>query len=320
MDDGDDSIREKSQSPDWLRSFQGPSKDFVTISSSSEPSLSNSSHRNEENTHNQSVSGRVEIDDVFVDIGDKKSMVKSKTLQKEKQEEDNDIFDSGDDKPIAKEKKSETMKKEKQEDQGLEDACEGESSKKPSLHNVSSRLPLILPEKVQRSKALIECEGDSIDLSGDVGAVGRVIISKNASGNDEMLLDLKGTIYKSRIVPSTTFCIVSFGQTEAKIESIMTDYVQLTPHSNVFEAETMIEGTLDGFSFGSEDEGDHLPKTSTRQTNQDNENMDQTKGKRSGKVDKGSAVTRKKAKTAGKPVKRAVRKPQTTKKGKGAKK
>lgn len=46
-------------------------------------------------------------------------MVKSKTLQKEKQEEDNDIFDSGDDKPIAKEKKSETMKKEKQEDQGI---------------------------------------------------------------------------------------------------------------------------------------------------------------------------------------------------------
>lgn len=312
MDDVDDSIREKTLSPDWLRSFQGPSKDLVAISSSSEPSPSNSPPRNE-------------IDDSdFVDIRDKKSTVKSKMLQKKKQEEDSDLFDIGDDKSIAKEKESKTMKKEQQVDQclleGLEDAYEGGSSKKPSLHNVSSRFPLILPEKVQRSKALIECEGDSIDLSGDVGAVGRVIISKNASGNDDMLLDLKGTIYKSRIVPSTTFCIVSFGQTEAKIESIMTDYVQLKPHSNVFEAETMIEGTLDGFSFGSDDEGDHLPKAATCQTNQDNKSMDQAKGKRSGKVDKGSAVARKKAKTAGKPVKRTVRKPQTTKKGKGMKK
>lgn len=39
----------------------------------------------------------------------------------------------------------------------------------------------------------MECEGDSIDLSGDVGAVGRIIVSDGPSGNHEMLLDLKGT-------------------------------------------------------------------------------------------------------------------------------
>lgn len=38
----------------------------------------------------------------------------------------------------------------------------------------------------------MECEGDSIDLSGDVGAVGRIIVSDGPSGNHEMLLDLKG--------------------------------------------------------------------------------------------------------------------------------
>lgn len=41
-------------------------------------------------------------------------------------------------------------------------------------------------------QALIECEGDSIDLSGDVGAVGRIMISDSPSGDQEMYLDLKG--------------------------------------------------------------------------------------------------------------------------------
>lgn len=41
-------------------------------------------------------------------------------------------------------------------------------------------------------QALVECEGESIDLSGDVGAVGRVVILDTPSRNHEMFLDLKG--------------------------------------------------------------------------------------------------------------------------------
>lgn len=41
-------------------------------------------------------------------------------------------------------------------------------------------------------QALVECEGESIDLSGDVGAVGRVVIPDTTNGSDEMYLDLKG--------------------------------------------------------------------------------------------------------------------------------
>ncbi|KAI4340963.1 hypothetical protein MLD38_025748 [Melastoma candidum] len=124
----------------------------------------------------------------------------------------------------------------------------------------SSRLPLMLSEKVQRSKALVECEGDSIDLSGDMGAVGRVMIQESVSGDPEIFLDLKGTIYKTSIIPCRTFCVVSFGQTEAKIEAIMNDFIQLSPQSNIHEAETMVEGTLEGFSFESDDEADKIPK------------------------------------------------------------
>lgn len=37
----------------------------------------------------------------------------------------------------------------------------------------------------------MECEGESIDLSGDMGAVGRIVVPDN-NGNCEMYLDLKG--------------------------------------------------------------------------------------------------------------------------------
>lgn len=43
-------------------------------------------------------------------------------------------------------------------------------------------------------QALVECEKDSIDLSGDMGAVGRVVVSDSRSGHSEMCLDLKGTL------------------------------------------------------------------------------------------------------------------------------
>lgn len=185
-------------------------------------------------------------------------------------------------------------------------------------HASSSRLPLVLSDKVQRTKALIECEGDAIDLSGDMGAVGRIIVSDTPSGNHDLYLDLKGTIYQTTIVPSRTFCVVSFGQSEAKIEAIMNDFIQLNPQSNVYEAETMVEGTLDGFLFDSEDEADKMPKAiSSNQNDQDIEG--QTNGKIKGKAEKKSGGVRKRGKTAGgKPQapKRVRKKNQVSKKGK----
>lgn len=42
-------------------------------------------------------------------------------------------------------------------------------------------------------QVLVECEGDSIDLSGDMGAVGRVVVSDTIG---DMYLDLKGMFSK----------------------------------------------------------------------------------------------------------------------------
>ncbi|XVE64526.1 hypothetical protein DITRI_Ditri07aG0107600 [Diplodiscus trichospermus] len=196
----------------------------------------------------------------------------------------------------------------------------GEASGKHIEPHVSTAsLPLVLSDKVHRSKALIECEGDSIDLSGDMGAVGRIIISDSASGNHEMFLDLKGTIYKTTIVPSRTFCIVSLGQSEAKVEAIMNDFIQLKPQSNVYEAETMVEGTLDGFSFDSEDEYDKISKAIPHRTDQ-NEGIDeQMNGKAKGKAEKTSMTSRKRGKAAGgklQPPKKAKKKTVVSKKPK----
>lgn len=93
------------------------------------------------------------------------------------------------------------------------------------------------------AQVLLECEGDALDMSGDMGAVGRFSVSSaKEKGEDELLLDLKGNvpmhlskvlrlsstlscgsvtfvplnefflagiIYKTTIVPSNTFFVVS---------------------------------------------------------------------------------------------------------------
>ncbi|KAF8008275.1 hypothetical protein BT93_K2065 [Corymbia citriodora subsp. variegata] len=196
----------------------------------------------------------------------------------------------------------------------------------------SSRLPLVLSEKVQRCKveeknlcsstfshllALVECEGDSIDLSGDMGSVGRVVIADTPSGNQDMFLDLKGTIYKTTIVPCRTFCVVSFGQSEAKIEAIMNDFVQLSAQSNISEAETMVEGTLDGFSFDSDEEPDKISKATAHQIDQKDVAEGETVGKTKRKSEKASGLPRKKGKTMGskpQPAKKVRKKSQVSKK------
>lgn len=239
--------------------------------------------------------------------------------------EENDVI-SKQKSPKKKMKKEEQEKKIKLENQlneGIEkedmEAMEENIPEKQSGTNLSSsRLPLVLPEKVQRTKALVECEGDSVDLSGDMGAVGRIIVSDGPSGNHEMLLDLKGTIYKTTILPSRTFCVVSFGPSEAKVEAIMNDFIQLKSQSNVYDAETMIEGTLDGFTFDSDEEAENLTRPASQ--GDQNENVDhQTNGNVKAKAKKASAMEQKKGKKGAKIPKKVKKKPLVQKKSKSKK-
>ncbi|KAF3325049.1 DNA-binding protein BIN4 [Carex littledalei] len=75
------------------------------------------------------------------------------------------------------------------------------------------------------------------------------------------------------LVVTSGFCHVvrvSVGQTEAKIEAIMNDFIQLEPQSNLFEAETMVEGTLDGFLFDSDEEGEKVTEANPKEKNNGN--------------------------------------------------
>ncbi|KAK6135178.1 hypothetical protein DH2020_031074 [Rehmannia glutinosa] len=297
----------REESPDWLRSFQEQNHSIWSLSSDSESSPDARLVKNDKATKRE-VSADKDL------------------ITENKEETDYILLDH-----IGKSPKNQASKVKSPEKDGKKNdtknnfAKEDISRKHPGPQASSSMLPLLLSEKVQRSKALVECEGDSIDLSGDVGSVGRIVISDDPSKNHEMFLDLKGmwqfmificclgTIYKTTIVPSRTFCVVSFGQSEAKIEAIMNDYIQLKPQSNVYEAETMVEGTLDGFSFDSEDEAD---KT-TAQADQHEAAEEQLDGKTKRKPDKASGLARKKGKPAGaKPSKKVKKKPQASKKGK----
>ncbi|XP_024379826.1 uncharacterized protein [Physcomitrium patens] len=129
---------------------------------------------------------------------------------------------------------------------------EQERHSKPRVIAASS-LPIVFGEKVNRTKVLLECEGDALDLSGDMGAVGRFTVNRP---DDELLLDLKGVVYKTTIVPSNTYFVVNVGQMEAKVESIMTDFMQLRADTSWNENETMVEGTLKDFAFESDEEGE----------------------------------------------------------------
>uniref|UniRef100_M4CZY1 DNA-binding protein BIN4 n=1 Tax=Brassica campestris TaxID=3711 RepID=M4CZY1_BRACM len=163
---------------------------------------------------------------------------------------------SGHQSPKKEDSAQEILKTEdKDKDATVAEEVTKDKNVKPSSGS-SSRLPLVLSEKVNRTKVLVECEGDSIDLSGDMGAVGRVVVSDTT---EDVYLDLKGIDLAFQ---------VNVGQSEAKIEAIMNDFIQLTPQSNVYEAETMMEGTLEGFSFESDDESNKNGKTASKPADQ----------------------------------------------------
>ncbi|KAK9064843.1 hypothetical protein SSX86_016225 [Deinandra increscens subsp. villosa] len=281
----------KGKSPKTTKAQEHKSSDWK-LESDSEHELSEGEHL------------KVEDDDVL-DTVEETSLKRASKLESSKKRlklEDT----------VPAETKGNIMTEQENDDDDDQKVLEKETTdgKQTGSYMSSSRLPLVLADKVQRSKVLVECEGDSIDLSGDLGSVGRVVISESPSGNQDMLLDLKGTIYKTTIMPSSTLCVVSFGQSEAKIEAIMNDFIQLKAQSNVYEAETMVEGTLEGFSFESEDEGDkHAP----RQTDENEGGEPQTNGKSKGK----SEAAKKKGKTA---VKKPAAKKGNKKKAPVAKK
>ena len=115
-------------------------------------------------------------------------------------------------------------------------------------------LPLFVPNSLNRSKVFFECEGvgEAVDLEGDVGVVGRLLTESTS-----MQMDLKGVVYDARILQTPcSIVILAVNQTEAKVESVANDFVQLRMDPTSMN---MHGATLDGYlGADSDDEGGAL--------------------------------------------------------------
>ena len=143
----------------------------------------------------------------------------------------------------------------------------GASSKK-----LASSLPLTVAPGVarrQRTTVLVQvdCDEDLLNISGDVGSIGRMNTTDNG-----IILDLQGHRYAGTIAPSLSHMVVGISRwsideasclsvatrfeisgfcllaapKEAKVESVTNDFVQLDHLQNVIEE---MKGTMTGTSF-----------------------------------------------------------------------
>lgn len=107
--------------------------------------------------------------------------------------------------------------------------------------SAASERTIVFPEdtrKLKVAKALVQCNDPELDLSGEIGAIGRL----RCNGQQDITLDLKGKIYTARILPSASFAVVSVGDKEARVESIMNDFLELKEQGTLFNTESIVEG------------------------------------------------------------------------------
>ena len=118
-------------------------------------------------------------------------------------------------------------------------------------------IPLLMPATVNRNKIFFECEGagESVDLEGDVGVVGRLLSDPSAKYTSGVKVDLKGVIYDAKILPTpASIVVLAVNQTEAKVECIANDYVQLRRDVTA----NNVGGTLEGYlGVDSDDDDQH---------------------------------------------------------------
>lgn len=181
----------------------------------------------------------------------------------------------------------------------------------------SSTVPLVLPERFPPTKKILlelETPGNDndredlalTDLSGDSGAIGRLLFV-GAPGARQLQIDLKGVLYNANIVPSpVSMAIVNFsGSNEAKIETILSEYVQLREDPRFLEIR---KSAVCGFltEDGDEDEAAMAPHDNDEGTAQPNgahakltKNGKQKKGTTSAKPKKVAVHSKVRSTTAG---------------------
>lgn len=164
------------------------------------------------------------------------------------------------------------------------------------MKNARSCMPLVCVPKFEEKLVLLQSESTALDLSGDVGAVGRVKVSVDC---DEMWLDIKGTLYSCDSQLINTVCVVSVGEDEARVTAVFDEIVTLHEDNSTFGAgEKLVSGMLDedGDGDGAEDEPEGDGKSGkTRNTKADK--AAKAKVAKAGKAKTSKAKTSKPRKT-----------------------
>jgi hypothetical protein len=107
--------------------------------------------------------------------------------------------------------------------------------------SVNSCLPLVAAAKLDDSLVLVQAESVDLDVSGDVGSVGRVKVDA-----DGVSLDIKGTLYSCDVQDTNTICVVTVGDDEARITAMFDQVLTLHDDKTAFGAgEQLLSGVLD---------------------------------------------------------------------------
>lgn len=103
-----------------------------------------------------------------------------------------------------------------------------------------STLKLCVAPKLDESLVLLQSSDEALDLSGDMGAVGRVKIQ-----DDALFLDIKGVVYRAKNQACNTVCVVHMADDEARVTSVLEEVLTLHAERNLFTSdEIVINGNL----------------------------------------------------------------------------
>ncbi|CAN8065250.1 unnamed protein product [Agarophyton chilense] len=107
-------------------------------------------------------------------------------------------------------------------------------------HTPKNSLPLMMAPKINDSLLLLQSSDESLDLSGDIGAVGRVKVAQ-----DGIFFDIKGVVYRVSSHATNTACVVQMGEDEARVTSVMDEVLTLHMDRTLFASdEIIINGNL----------------------------------------------------------------------------
>lgn len=110
-----------------------------------------------------------------------------------------------------------------------------------------SEMQVMMPDKIPHHKVLVELnlkDAAAGDLSGDAGAVGRLMLVGKSGQHQELRVDLKGTVYTAEVVPlAGTMMVVNLGQQDAKVEAVLSQFLRLQEESSFSELENLLEGS-----------------------------------------------------------------------------